>query len=106
MKLLPPQSEKLLRLALNHAAPTGEWQTAAVKFIASLREAKTQPESIIDSCSDKPKKKPLPYFMPFGQYKGMPLSKIPVEYLIWIVSKIEGKPELVHAAEMELEARA
>lgn len=106
MATLSQQSQKLLRLALNNAAAEGEWRTAAIKFISALRDNSVDADDLIHGCRPAKKPKNPPYFMPFGQYKGVSLAKIPTEYLVWIVAKIVGKPELVKAAQMELEERA
>lgn len=40
--------------------------------------------------------------MPFGKHKGIKLRKIPHDYLAWVDSNCELRPDLKEAIEMEL----
>lgn len=103
--ILPPQSEKILRLALNSAASEGEWQAAAVKFISALRGNGTSAEEVIAAATPKAPAWTSLYRMPFGQYKGMAVSDIPSDYLQWIISKVTNNASLVNAAKAEMAGR-
>ena len=62
---MSPKAQKLLRLALNHAAGEGEWKTAAVMLVAELRQNNVEPDDFVNAPEDDT----LPWFatyrMPF-----------------------------------------
>ena len=106
MKTVPEQAGKILRLALNRAASDGEWRAAAVKFISALREARTEPEDILESArSEKAETGGRPYFMPFGKHKGKTLRDIPLDYLLWLTENIELRYPLEAAVMKEIKSR-
>lgn len=42
---------------------------------------------------------------PLGKHKGVPWPDVPFDYLQWIIRAPDMKPEVVHAANLEMEAR-
>ena len=93
---------KLLRLALDRAAPDGEYSTAAIMFIKKLRERNANADDLFN--------KPNPVIlsndlsahsqwrMPFGKYKDEMLIDIPTDYLIWVLQNCRNiKPDLRNA---------
>lgn len=105
---IPPKAMKLLALALNDGASEGEWQSAAIKAVADMRRAGV----------------PIAYFetnkkahhhdtarerdedvMPFGKFKGSPLSEIPEWYLAWILEAIKLRDPLLSKIRNEIERR-
>ena len=43
--------------------------------------------------------------MPFGKYKGLPLSAVPDDYLAWLIDECDLREPLKSAVEAEVEAR-
>lgn len=102
---LPPKALKLFALALNSAAPEGEWQSAAIKGIAVLR---TDGYSIEDLQPLSQKAKPTDYegvmVMPFGKFKGVLINQLPLWYLKWLVAKCELREPLKASIQESLAA--
>jgi hypothetical protein len=115
--VLTEREQKLLRLALDPAAPTGEYSVAATKFIESLRKRSFQVDQLTSPGRRAPKAKrarrkkpPEPdygeYLMPFGRYKGYSLRHIYARdpgYLEWVAENCTGWPRVVEAVRKFLE---
>lgn len=124
MTSIPPKAEKLLRLALDDAACQGEWETAARMLIASLRKAGCKAESLLAPPLRNPfpqpsqsyrKPEPPPWKskathkvnrMPFGMHKGKTFRELPNDYLGWLATLPDLKPELLKAVKFEIKRRA
>lgn len=88
---------KCLNLALNNSAPEGEWNAAAIRFCAILRRDHVcvetlfeRPEPTSKAPRQKrttPKPKPAAGTMPFGKFKGQPLSDLPDWYVDWCLEQ-------------------
>lgn len=44
--------------------------------------------------------------MPFGKYKGLPLSQLPDDYIEWLIREFRPKEPLMTKLKMELQWRA
>lgn len=83
--MIPEKAIKCLNLALNHAAMEGEWNAAAIRFVAILRDAKIGIESINgNSIKNQSHQSPL---MPFGKFKGWAIADLPDWYLKWCMEQ-------------------
>lgn len=107
--MISPKAQKLLALALCPSAHDGEWRSAAQKFIAALRTAGVQVEGLlapppppIPQWSPPPYANPYEMRMPFGLHKGKRLSRVPVDYLRWLLSLTNLKSDLRGAVEVQL----
>jgi len=85
--------EKLLRLALDPAARSGEISSAAVKLIESLRRRGVKAEQIIVG-SGLAEKTPLQSAeavrLNFGKYKGKAIAEVPADYLRWVLENVSN----------------
>lgn len=93
--MLTELEQKLLALALDHAAQPGEWATAAMKLIQSLRERGVDGHGGIKRRMDpsEPESKfkvpqeqmewPGSIVLTFGKYKGKKLAEIDPGYMRW-----------------------
>lgn len=45
------------------------------------------------------------FVMPHGQYKGKPLSEVPMEYLVWAVSCRQVSPDIAARMVQEVKER-
>lgn len=79
-----------------------------MKFISTLRESGCAPESIIEKCAAPAPRAEyaVPFFMPFGKYKGVSIRKVPTEYLSWMWASMDMDAPLKTAVRKELESRA
>jgi len=100
---IPPKAVKILRLALDHGAPAGEWQAAAVRFCFVLRQAGESVESLTQTTAPSPRRTAIR--MPFGRYKGKSLRSIPSDYLAWLLTLANIRPGLRRDIAKELESR-
>jgi hypothetical protein len=113
-------AEKLLRLGLCPGAHQGEWESAAIKFFASLRKEGVQAEEFLrltngsqrSSGQHQSGPRPSDHYsseitMPFGKHKGNPISYIARNdptYLRWCLREIQNlRPWLRAEMETELE---
>ena len=118
--MIPPKAQKLLALALDSAAADGEWRNAAVMLIAAMRKAGTTatellapPVPAFTQARPGPSPRwtpggyasPFGMKMPFGKHKGVLLSKIPTDYLHWVLTLPDLRPDLRRAIQQELESR-
>jgi hypothetical protein len=113
---LKPKPMKLLALALDKAAADGEWKNAAVMFIATLRKSGTGIEALTTPSprpasswtpwrAPEPAPWPTSRRMPFGCHKGKRLSDVPTNYLQWLTTLPDLKPQLRRDIEAELSQR-
>jgi hypothetical protein len=100
---IPPKAVKILRLALDHGAPAGEWQGAAVRYVFVLRKAGATVESLTQTTAPSPRRTAIR--MPFGRYKGKSLRTIPSDYLAWLLSLANLRPGLRSDITHELKTR-
>ena len=118
--MIPPKAQKLLALALDSAAQPGEWRNAATMFVGILRANGTQatellapPVPAFTQARPGPSPRwtpggyasPFGMKMPFGKHKGVLLSKIPTDYLHWVLTLPDLRPDLRRAIQQELESR-
>jgi hypothetical protein len=97
---------KILALGLNQAAPDGEWQSAAVRFFGVLRKQGAAPEQFVALTGNHSVNHPeASYVMPFGKYKGVPITDVPDGYIVWIWETMQLRDPLKSAIENELERR-
>jgi Putative quorum-sensing-regulated virulence factor len=101
--MIPDKAMKCLNLALNHAALEGEWNAAAIRFVAILRASNIGIESI----NGNPVKRSTTHsiVMPFGKFKGSPIADLPDWYLAWCLEQDFIKGPLRSALEQEDEER-
>jgi hypothetical protein len=101
--MIPDKAMKCLNLALNHAAMEGEWNAAAIRFVAILRAANIG----IDSINGDPVKKPATHskVMPFGKFKGSAVADLPDWYLAWCLEQDFIKEPLRAVLEREYDER-
>jgi hypothetical protein len=94
-------AEKLLRLGLCPGAHQGEWESAAIKFFASLRKEGVKAEEFLGVTNGsqpfpqhhEQKTRPREMVMPFGKHKGEAIREIAQwhpDYLNWILDNIEN----------------
>ena len=77
---------KLLRLALDKGAATGEIDNAAVMFVRKLRERGISADDFINQMSEENNIVQCRRTkMTFGKYEGEMLADIPLDYLIWVL---------------------
>lgn len=96
------KTRKILAVALNTAATDGEWNAAAIAFIACLRRAGITVDNMMPP-DDQP---PALDRMPFGRYKGRLFITIPTNYLRWVLENIENlSPELRDRMNFEIQNR-
>lgn len=100
LKMLTSKESKLLALALDAGAFEGEWASAGLKFLQSLRDRKVNGFDVFNAKNTKPPE-PEPFFsrdhlawpgsiiMTFGKYKGQPLSKIEPGYFVWCLDNLD-----------------
>jgi putative quorum-sensing-regulated virulence factor len=85
-----PTEVKLLRLALDRAAHSGEIAAAATKLINSLRSRGISAGELfrgkqpVPAAVDSELAHALVVRMPFGKHRGKCLRDIPADYLIWV----------------------
>ncbi len=118
--MIAPKAQKLLALALDSAAAPGEWKNAATAFVGLLRKAGTTATELLappvpaftqarpgppPRWTPPPSSNPFETKMPFGCHKGKPLSKIPTDYLHWVLTLPDLRPDLRRAIQSELESR-
>ena len=84
---------KLLRLALCPGAARGEVESAAIKFVDSLRARGARAETF--SQSTLPELNPGDVVLPFGKYEGRRISEVPENYLAWFAENVATHPRLV-----------
>jgi Putative quorum-sensing-regulated virulence factor len=85
--------EKLLCLALDPAARSGEISSTAVKLIESFRRRGVKAEQIIVG-SELAEKTPLQRAeavrLNFGKYKGKAIAEVPADYLRWVLENVSN----------------
>ena len=101
--MIPDKALKCLNLALNHAAMEGEWNAAAIRFVAILRAGNIG----IDAINGEPVRKPSDQAikMPFGKFKGTPISDLPDWYLAWAMEQDFIKDPIKSALQQEYDER-
>jgi hypothetical protein len=95
--MLTDQEKKILALALDPAAASGEIHNCAVKLIAAWRKRKlviedfelngaqaAKPDTGIDYGA---------WILPFGKYKGQAIEDCPRSYLSWLLGWMCETPE-------------
>lgn len=111
---LPAKARKLLTLALDSAAADGEWKNAATMFIGMLRRSGVTPGDLLTPLPTpaafwqppaRSRWKKRQATMPFGRFKGEPLAEVPTDYLQWLLSLDDLRPELRSAVMAELKTR-
>jgi len=87
--MLTDIENKLLRLALDKGAYSGEADSAAIMFIRKLRERGASADELINKLDSSKSIQDIPKYklraMPFGKYKGELLMYIPEDYLEWVL---------------------
>lgn len=104
MTKIPEKAMKCLALALNESAPDGEWNSAAIKFIAILRKNKIEAFGFFDSPPKEPGREATTQcadIMPFGKFKGSLVSDLPDWYLDWCLEQEFIKDKLRRAINRE-----
>jgi len=106
MNEIPQKALKIITLALDPAAQDGEWQTAAIKFAKILRGMNFPPAffDVKSVCRDGDDPPPS-MSMPFGKFKGKPLTDLPDWYFGWVMDNIDLRDPLLSAMESEMERR-
>jgi hypothetical protein len=124
---LPDKAIKLLRLALCDSAHEGERQNASIAFVSILKKNGISAESLTvsgfgggqstygtkphatssnASSTKRQDKEEAPVFnMPFGKYKGQPISKVPSDYLYWMRDECTLGARVATALREEMERR-
>ena len=101
MEKLNEKEGKLLRLALCPGAQPGEVSAAAEKFFTSLRRRGVTAEELIRGpvlgLSKAKRVGPGDLRFPFGRYRGQRIRDVPVDYLDWVLSTVEGHSHLIRA---------
>jgi len=104
---------KILSLAVNGAAMEGEWHSAAVAFVRSIRQSGATLEALTKPTrsDQRPPTPPAPAAwssppgsMPFGKHKGKSMAKIPSDYLEWLLT-CDLKPALARTVRAEMARR-
>ena len=94
--------EKLLRLALDKGAYSGEAENAAIMFVRKLRERGAKIDEFTQSGTSQTYTRQLSryhYFtMPFGKHKGTLLKDIPVDYLEWVLENCQNLSYILRKA--------
>jgi hypothetical protein len=95
---------KLLYLALDKGAYSGEADNAAIMLIRKLRERNVSAEEFIKQPEIEQYDNDILLYgqmkMPFGQYKNEMIMNIPTDYLIWVLRNCQNiKPSLRNAIE-------
>jgi hypothetical protein len=94
---------KLLRLALCPGAKVGEIDSAGRALIASWRKRGLLAETLLEpSAASRPSSRPVfsagDVIMPFGKCRGLPLHRIKMRYLRWVLENCSDlQPELERA---------
>lgn len=97
---------KLLRLALDRAAPDGEYSNAAIMLIRKLRERNATADDLFVQSNRLVEYETAfnhkgyadDFIMPLGKHKGELLEDIPVSYLRWALNNCNNiKPNLRNA---------
>ena len=98
--MLTPKEEKLLALALDQAAQPGEWATAGMKLIQSLRERSVDGfnPGLSAKMSGKVKEPepkasdqwPGSIELTFGKHKGKKLSQVDPGYFSWFIENADS----------------
>jgi Putative quorum-sensing-regulated virulence factor len=91
---LSNRAKKLILLLMDNGASGGERDTATRKLIECLRTSYPDGYALLEEWGDGKKTSVPPpkpssvygsFTMPFGQYKGLPIRDIPVDYLLYIL---------------------
>jgi hypothetical protein len=96
--------KKILVLAMDRSANTGEVATAALKLIELLRRRYPSGHDLIKDLEQIKIREEVrfvnvdhdPYgnfVMPFGKHRGQKLKDIPIDYLIWLLDNYDGLRE-------------
>lgn len=105
--------KKLIVLALDPAAGSGEIEVAAVKWVTYLRKRYTDGHELLKDLSgvpDRPIREETQnrygdFEFPFGKYKGRRLRDMPVSYLVWALAECDLHPPTKLAVEAWLGVR-
>ncbi len=99
--LLDAKAEKFVRLGLDRAASEGEVSTSGAMLFRHLRSQGVTADALLGTAAPHED-----FHIWFGKYNGRPISKVPGDYLRWVLSKIEDLPrEFRRAVEQELATR-
>ena len=93
--------KKILVLAMDRSATSGEICLAALKLIELLRKRYASGHDLIKDLEQIKIREEVrfvtvhhdPYgnfIMPFGKHKGQKLKDVPVDYLLWILENYDG----------------
>jgi hypothetical protein len=95
--MLTDQEKKILALALDPAAASGEIQNCAVKLIAAWRKRKVVIEDFEPNGQEPGIEPPgIDYgamICPFKAHKGKPLRDCPRSYLSWLLGWMTDAPD-------------
>ena len=97
---------KLLRLALDSGAQPGEIANAALLLIRKLRKRQASVDDFKQHYPEVTVYQSAPTYgyvtMPFGKYKGLPLSDIPESYLVWVLKSCSNITPTLRSAINEM----
>ena len=91
---LTPLQRQLVLTAMDLAAAPGEQTAAAGSFFGSLRNQYPDGYALLTDLAEihPPEADPSSRYgavtMPFGKYRGRPLSEIEPNYLLWVLDKV------------------
>ena len=89
--MLTELEQKLLTLALDGGAYSGEADAAAVQLVRQLRKRGASVDDVLgkqDNLFDLPGGRNT--IMTFGKYIGVPLDEIPMKYLVWVLRNCDN----------------
>lgn len=104
MLALTEKKSKLAALALDPAAPKGEFEAAAAKLVSSWRRRGVRVGDFTPTIKE-PRLGMGDYTMPFGRHKGRWLRDIFLHYLLWVLRECSNRPEVQGAVRCYLRER-